>query len=53
VDGPHHVRAAQDHERDRLFRAYGIYVERFTAEECYQDAPAVVRKFLTLLARNS
>jgi hypothetical protein len=51
--GPYHQQAARDHDRDRLFRQHGIKViERFTAEECYNDAPGVVRKFLTLLERN-
>ena len=51
--GPYHQQAARDHDRDRLFRQHGIKViERFTAEECYSDAPGVVRKFLTLLERN-
>jgi hypothetical protein len=53
VDGPFHPRAAVDHERDRLFQAHGIRVtQRFDWEECRDDAPGVVRKFLTLLAKN-
>lgn len=53
ADGPFHPRAASDHDRDRLFRQHGIKViERFTAEDCYEDAPGVVRKFLTLLQQN-
>jgi hypothetical protein len=53
VDGPFHPRAAVDHERDRLFQEHGIRVtQRFDWEECYNDAPGVVRKFLTLLAKN-
>ncbi|WP_406698404.1 DUF559 domain-containing protein [Singulisphaera sp. Ch08] len=55
VDGePYHPasRAAQDHERDRLFRAYGIrVVERFDANECFENAKGVVQKFLAILAR--
>lgn len=54
VDGSQHEgAAAQDHERDRLFQYHGIRVtQRFTAKECYNDAPNVVRRFLTLLAQN-
>lgn len=54
VDGSQHEgAAAQDHERDRLFQYHGIHVtQRFTAKECYNDAPNVVRRFLTLLAQN-
>lgn len=54
VDGePFHPSAAKDHDRDRLFRAYGIKcVERYPATRCYQNAPDVVREFLTLLQRN-
>jgi len=53
VDGPYHPRAADDHERDRLFQQHGIKVtQRFTAEECYSNAPAVVQKFPALLDRN-
>lgn len=53
VDGPFHPRAATDHERDRMFQAHGIKVtQRFPAEDCYADAPKVVRKFLTLLEQN-
>jgi hypothetical protein len=53
VDGPYHPRAATDHERDRLFQQHGIKVtQRFTAEDCFSDAPRVVRQFLTLLQQN-
>ncbi len=53
VDGPFHPRAAEDHERDRLFQQHGIKItQRFPAERCYDDAPDVVREFLTLLERN-
>ena len=54
VDGSQHEgAAAKDHERDRLFQFHGIRVtQRFTAKECYNDAPGVVRHFLTLLAKN-
>jgi hypothetical protein len=56
VDGdPYHppTRAAQDHERDRLFRSYGIrVVERFRADECFENSNGVVSKFLELLARS-
>lgn len=53
VDGePFHppTRTAQDHERDRLFRAHGVrVVEHFDAEECYTQADVVVQRFLNLL----
>src|SRR5260221_10326007 len=53
VDGPFHPRAAEDHERDRLFQQHGIKItQRFPADRCYDDAPDVVREFLTLLERN-
>jgi hypothetical protein len=53
VDGPYHPRAADDHERDRLFQQHGIKVtQRFTSDERYSNAPAVVQKFLALLDRN-
>jgi hypothetical protein len=55
VDGePWHPasRAAQDHERDRLFKAYGILViERFNAGECFENAEGVVQQFLSILRR--
>lgn len=54
VDGePFHppARTVQDHERDRLFRGYGIrLIEHYDATRCYQDAGSVVDEFLTLLA---
>jgi hypothetical protein len=50
VDGPFHPRAALDHERDRLFKSHGITcIERFTAEECYSNAPRVIQRFLDVL----
>lgn len=53
VDGPFHPRAVFDHNRDRLFQAYRIRVtQRFDWEECLNDAPGVVRRFLTLLDKN-
>jgi len=54
IDGnAYHPSAARDHERDRLFRAYGIrVVERFTATECVSDAPTVVQRFLRVLRQN-
>lgn len=54
IDGTaYHASAARDHERDRLFRTYGIrVVERFTATECLSNAPGVVRRFLEVLQRN-
>lgn len=53
VDGPFHPRAAADHERDRLFQQHGVKVtQRFAAEDCYNNAPGIVQRFLTLLDRN-
>jgi hypothetical protein len=53
VDGPFHPRAAIDHDRDRLFKQHRIRVtELYDWELCYNDAPAVVREFLTLLEQN-
>ncbi|OLE57417.1 MAG: hypothetical protein AUI36_14660 [Cyanobacteria bacterium 13_1_40CM_2_61_4] len=53
VDGePFHPpsRTAQDHERDRLFRAHGIMVvEHFDATECFENPYGVVRRFLEIL----
>lgn len=55
VDGePFHPpsRTADDHERDRLFRAHGIrVVEHFHATRCYNEPDTVVREFLGILAR--
>ena len=56
VDGePYHppTRTVQDHERDRLFRLYGIrVVEHFDAAQCYNAADRVVNEFLELLRRS-
>ena len=56
VDGePFHPpsRTTQDHERDRLFRSYGIrVVEHYDASRCYQDPAGVVKEFLELMDRN-
>lgn len=47
-------RAAHDHERDRLFRHYGVrVVEHYDAARCYRDSVGVVRDFLNLLERSS
>lgn len=46
-------RAAADHARDRLFRQHGIRVfERYSANQCYEDADRVVAEFLQLLDLN-
>jgi hypothetical protein len=46
------TRAAEDHERDRLFQAHGILlVQHFAAGECWENADGVVRKFLELLKK--
>jgi hypothetical protein len=53
IDGePFHPasRAAEDHDRDRLFKAHGIkLVEHFDAGECFENAETVVKRFLYLL----
>ncbi len=51
VDGrPYHQTAADDHERDRLFKRYGIRViERFDATRCWNEPDKVVREFLEIL----
>lgn len=54
VDGPHHEgKAADDHDRDRLFRTYGIkVVERFPSIDCFNNTTDVVQRFLGLLRKN-
>lgn len=53
VDGPFHPRAVLDHERDRLFQQHGIRVtQRFDWQDCLNDAPGVVHRFLILLKKN-
>jgi hypothetical protein len=56
VDGdPFHPpsRASEDHERDRHFRTQGVrVVERFKADECFENYDGVVSKFLDLLTRS-
>jgi hypothetical protein len=55
VDGePFHPpsRAAQDHERDRLFHQHGILIiEHYDATHCFQKPDEVVASFLSLLRR--
>ncbi|HWG81507.1 MAG TPA: hypothetical protein VN686_00735 [Gaiellales bacterium] len=54
VDGdPWHPpeRAAQEHERDRLFRRQGLMVERYSADRCFESPDAVVAEFMTLLRK--
>lgn len=53
VDGePFHPQAAVDHERDRLFRTYGIrVVERFSSGLCFNKPDEVVAQFIGLLKR--
>jgi hypothetical protein len=41
--------AAKEHERDRLFRARGLKVERYSGGRCFESADAVVAEFLELL----
>jgi uncharacterized protein YjbI with pentapeptide repeats len=52
VDGrPYHQTAADDHERDRLFKRYGIRViERFDATRCWNEPDKVVQEFLEILS---
>jgi hypothetical protein len=54
VDGEStHPNAAQDHQRDRLFRSHGIRViERYTAKQCIDNPKGVVKEFLHLLKQN-
>ena len=56
VDGePFHPpsRTVHDHERDRLFKSHGILVvEHFDASECFENAGAVVAKFLAILRQS-
>jgi len=53
IDGPFHTpaTAAEEHERDRYFRDYGIKVERYKADKCYQQPDKVVTEFLNLLKK--
>jgi hypothetical protein len=44
-------RTAQEHERDRLFRAHGVLVERFDAQRCYNEPDKVVAEFFRILDR--
>lgn len=44
-------RAAEDHERSRVFKQHGLrVVEHYGAERCWNDPDAVVSEFLALLA---
>jgi hypothetical protein len=54
VDGKaYHQEAAQDHERDRQFRRYGIKViERFSGKRCYDGPDEVVDIFMRILQQN-
>lgn len=53
IDGQQfHTSAAKDHDRDRLFRQYGIKtIERYEASRCYNTPSKVVDEFLSLLAQ--
>jgi uncharacterized protein YjbI with pentapeptide repeats len=53
VDGREwHQIAADDHERDRLFKRYGIRViERFDATRCWNEPDKVVQEFLEILSQ--
>jgi len=53
VDGREwHQIAADDHERDRLFKRYGIRViERFDASRCWNEPDKVVQEFLEILSQ--
>lgn len=51
VDGVHHNTTSQqkwDCKRDRVFLRQGISTVRFSAEQCYENATAVVEEFLEL-----
>lgn len=51
VDGVHHNGASQqkwDSKRDRVFLRQGISTVRFSAEQCHENASAVVEEFLEL-----
>lgn len=51
VDGVHHNVVSQqkwDSKRDRVFLRQGISTVRFSAEQCHENASAVVEEFLAL-----
>ncbi|MHC5770504.1 MAG: DUF559 domain-containing protein [Nostoc sp.] len=51
VDGQHHNNTFNrqwDYKRDRVFLRQGIFTVRFSAEQCYENATAVVKEFLEL-----
>lgn len=51
VDGVHHNNTFHrqwDCKRDRVFLRQGISTVRFSAEQCYENASAVVKEFLEL-----
>jgi hypothetical protein len=54
IDGDvFHPSAAKDHDRDRLFEAYGVRtIERYPWKRCFDDPNGVVQSFLHLLAIN-
>lgn len=54
VDGrSYHQIAADDHERDRLFKRHGIRViERFDATRCWHEPEQVVEEFLEILSQD-
>lgn len=53
VDGrDYHQTAADDHERDRLFKRHGIrIIERFDATRCWYEPEKVVEEFLEILSQ--
>jgi len=53
VDGrDYHQTAADDHERDRLFKRHGIrIIERFDATRCWNQPEQVVKEFLEILTQ--
>ncbi len=57
VDGePWHPkgRAAEDHARDRLFKAHGLtVVEHYDAKPCYEIPDVVVKNFLSILENST
>ena len=52
IDGrQYHASAADDHNRDRMFRKLGVQVERFPATECMADPDRVVAEFLEVVTK--
>lgn len=41
-------RAVEDHRRDRLFRAHGLWVEHYDADEAYQQPHGIVAEVIMM-----